>query len=75
VLRISTSSGDILDDTVSSPRGLATKIIGVEGERLPGSDSDVTQDFVMVNGPTFVASDAQGFNKSLMLLAATTDTG
>ena len=75
VLRISTNPGDILDDTVSSPRGLALKIIGVDGERLPGSESDATQDFVMVNGPAFVAPDATGFGRSLKLLAATTDTG
>ena len=75
VLRISTNPGDILDDTVSAPRGLALKIIGVEGERLPGSEGDVTQDFVMVNGPAFVAPNAQKFNGSLGLLAATTDTG
>ena len=75
VLRISTNPGDILDDAVSSPRGLAKKIIGVPGERLPGSEGDATQDFVMVNGPAFVAPNAQGFNRSLKLLAATTDTG
>ena len=75
VLRISTNPGDILDDTVSSPRGLAIKLIGVEGERLPGSEGDRTQDFVMANGPAFVAPNVQGFNRSLGLLAATTDTG
>lgn len=75
VLRISTNPGDILDDTVSSPRGMAMKIIGVEGDRLPGSEADTTQDFVMVNGPAFVAPNAAGFNKSLKLLAATTNTG
>ncbi len=75
VLRISTNPGDILDDTVSSPRGLALKIIGVEGERLPGSEGDATQDFVMVNGPAFVAPGPQAFGRSLTLLAATTDTG
>ncbi len=75
VLRISTNPGDILDDTVSAPRGLAIKIIGVEGERLPGSEGDATQDFVMANGPAFVAPDAAGFARSLKLLAATTDTG
>ena len=73
VLRISTNPGDILDDTVSSPRGLALKIIGVEGTRLPGSEDDATQDFVMVNGPAFVAPDAQGFARSLRLLAALKD--
>ena len=75
VLRFSTNPGDILDDTISSPRGLAMKVIGVEGERLPGSEADTTQDFVMVNGPAFVAPNAAAFNKSLKLLAATTDTG
>jgi len=75
VLRISTNPGDILDDTVSAPRGLAMKIIGVNGERLPGSEGDATQDFIMVNGPAFVAPNAQGFDRSLKLLAATTDTG
>lgn len=75
VLRISTNPGDILDDAVSSPRGLAMKIIGVEGERLPGSEDDATQDFVMVNGPAFVAPNPQGFSRNLKLLAATTDTG
>ena len=75
VLRISTNPGDILDDTVSSPRGMAIKIFGVAGERLPGSERDTTQDFIMVNGPAFVAPDAQGFDRNLKLLAATTDTG
>lgn len=74
-MRISTIPGDILDDTVSTPRGMAMKVIGVEGERLPGSGHDATQDFVMVNGPAFVAPDAAGFARSLSLLAATTDTG
>ena len=75
VMRFSTNPGDILDDTVSSPRGLAIKLIGIAGERLPGSEADTTQDFVMVNGPAFVAPNAQKFNRSLGLLAATTDTG
>ncbi len=75
VLRFSTNPGDILDDTISSPRGLALKVIGVEGARLAGSEQDRTQDFVMVNGPAFVAPDAAAFARSLKLLAATTDTG
>ena len=75
VMRISTNPGDILDDTVSAPRGIAIKVIGVEGERLPGSEGKRTQDFVMANGPAFVAPDASAFSKSLGVLAATTDTG
>ncbi|MDQ0010308.1 catalase [Luteibacter jiangsuensis] len=73
VMRLSTVPGDILDDSVSTPRGMAVKIIGVEGERLPGSDGDVTQDFVLVNGPVFSAPNARRFASSLKFVAATTD--
>ena len=71
-LRLSTNPGDILDDSVSTPRGLAVKVVGVDGERLPGADGR-TQDFVMANAPAFVASDAKHFLSSLKLLASTTD--
>ena len=75
VMRMSTIPGDILDDNVSTPRGLALKILGVNGERLSGSENDHTQDFVLVNGPAFLKSDAKSFLKSLKLLASTTDKG
>jgi hypothetical protein len=75
MMRFSTTPGDILDDSVSTPRGMAIKIIGVEGERLPGSEQEATQDFVLVNGPAFVAPNAKKFLGSLKLLAATTDRG
>lgn len=73
VMRFSTNPGDILDDKVSTPRGLAIKISQVEGERLPGSEGASTQDFVMVNAPVFIAPDPKAFLKSLKLLAKTTD--
>lgn len=74
VLRFSTNPGDVLDDSITVPRGLAVKVIGVEGERLPGSEADTTQDFVMANAPVFAAPDAKTFAGSLKLLARTTDT-
>ena len=55
------------------PRGLALKIIGVDGARLPGSEGDATQDFVLAVGPAFQAPDPKAFLSSLKLLAATTD--
>jgi Catalase len=73
VMRLSTIPGDILDDSVSTPRGMAVKIIGVEGERLEGSVGDVTQDFVMINGPAFGAPTPKKFLSVLKLLAKTTD--
>ncbi|MEQ1686077.1 MAG: catalase family protein [Burkholderiaceae bacterium] len=73
LIRLSTTPGDLLDDKVSTPRGLALKVIGVQGERLPGSPGAVTQDFLLVNGPAFLAPTAHKFLGSLKLLAATTD--
>lgn len=73
IMRLSTIPGDMLDDDVSVPRGLAMKVIGVEGERLPGSEADTVQDFVLVNGPVFAAPTGKAFLSNLKLLAATTD--
>lgn len=75
LLRFSTLPGDILDDSVSVPRGLGLKILGVTGERLPGSESDETQDFVLVNGPAFASATPATFLANLKLLAASTDRG
>ena len=72
-MRFSTTPGDIVDDKISTPRGLAVKIMNVEGERLPGSEESSTQDFLMVNGPAFNAPSAKAFLKNLQLLAKTTD--
>ncbi|WP_426194841.1 catalase family protein [Massilia sp. DWR3-1-1] len=73
VARLSSSPGDILDDKVSTPRGMAIKIVGVDGARVDGSESDRTQDFVLVDSPVFTASSAKRFAASLKLLAPTTD--
>jgi hypothetical protein len=73
VMRLSTVPGDILDDSVSTPRGLAVKVIGVDGDRLPGSEGDVTQDFIGVNGPVFSSPGPKKFLGNLKLLASTTD--
>lgn len=74
VMRLSTVPGDILDDSVSTPRGLAVKVVGVAGTRLHGSEDDVTQDFVLVNcGPAFSTPGPKKFLGGLKLLASTTD--
>lgn len=73
VMRLSTVPGDLLDDSVSTPRGLGLKIVGVPGDRLPGSEADATQDFLMVNGPVFSVPTAKKFLGTLKLLASSTD--
>ncbi|KAB0680390.1 catalase family protein [Aureimonas leprariae] len=71
-LRISTNAGDILPDAISLPRGVALKVLDVEGERLLGAEGGA-QDFVMVNGPVFQTKTADQFLGNLKLLAGTTD--
>lgn len=73
VMRLSTPPAEMLDDRVSLPRGMALKVMDVEGERVEGSEAHTTQDFLFVDGPVFPAPDAKGFLKSLKLLAGTTD--
>jgi hypothetical protein len=71
-IRISTNAGDILPDAISLPRGVALKILDVEGERLPGSEG-TAQDFIFVAAKTFQAKTAEKFLGSLKMLAKTTD--
>lgn len=73
ILRVSTNPGDVLDDAVSVPRGMALKVLNVEGERLDTAYESSSQDFVMINGPVFSAPTAEAFAKTLKMLAATTD--
>ena len=73
ILRFSTNPGDILTDKISVPRGVAIKIIGVEGDRLPGSEDSRAQDWVMINAPVFAATTAKKFLGNLKLLTKTTD--
>lgn len=73
VVRLSSIAGDVLPDTVSLPRGFSIKIFDVEGERLPGSEDDITQDFVLASSPVFAAPTAEKFVAPLKFLASTTD--
>ncbi len=73
VLRFSTIPGDVLDDSISVPRGLAIKVVGVQGARASGSEGEVTQDFVLANGPAFPKAHPKDFLHTLKLLASTTD--
>ena len=72
ILRFSTTPGDILNDNVSTPRGAALKVLGVPGARLPGSEEDDTQNYVLGNSPSFQVATADAFLRQLRRLAATT---
>jgi hypothetical protein len=72
LMRFSTNPGDILDDAISLPRGLAIKVFDVDGARLPDAQGRA-QDFIMVNATAFQAKSADKFLGNLKLLARTTD--
>lgn len=75
VMRLSINRGDIIDDDISVPRGLALKVVGIEGERLRGSEGNVTQDFLFVNQPAFTEPNLKVFVRNIAFVDATTDTG
>ncbi|HEV2558532.1 MAG TPA: catalase family protein [Microvirga sp.] len=75
VMRLSTNRGDVIDDDISVPRGFALKVVGVEGERLEGSEGGASQDFVLVNQPAFTEPNLKVFARNLSVVDATTDTG
>jgi hypothetical protein len=69
IMRFSTNPGDILPDSISSPRGLAVKVVGVAvGDMVPNHSGQVTQDFLLVNAKAFGAADAAGLLKIVKLL-------
>ncbi len=59
-VRFAQGPGERLGDRVSTHRGMAIKVFGVEGAKLPGHDAP-TQDFVLASGTTFPAGTAAGF--------------
>ena len=61
VMRFSTNPGDLLADNVSSPRGLAIKVLNVGGEKVANHVNNTTQDFVCINANAFTAPDPKGF--------------
>jgi catalase len=74
IMRFSTNPGDLLADNVSTPRGLAVKVLGVSGERMESSAGATTQDFVCVDGDVFSAPDPAGFLKQIKLFDKTLET-
>jgi len=54
IIRYSNGNPSIQADSDKDPRGMAVKLLRVEGPKLmPGEGDDETQDFVMMNNPVF----------------------
>ena len=68
IIRFSTAPGDIMPDGVSSFRGMAIKVIGVEGRKFLEQEADaLTQDFLTINHPVFPSGDVAGYLKEQLL--------
>ena len=61
IVRLANVPGEIDPDSVNTQRGMAIKVLGVEGEMLPGHEGETTQDFVFDTGDRFPAADAKAF--------------
>ena len=59
-VRFAQGPGETLGDRVSTHRGMAIKVFGAVGDKLPGHQAD-TQDFVLASGPTFPSGTTRGF--------------
>ena len=71
LIRFSNASPQPQADIIPDGRGMAIKLLAVEGERLPDEDpAGQTQDFVMVNHPVFFAGNVKDFLRFEQVLAA-----
>ncbi len=74
VMRFSTNPGDMLADNVSSPRGLAIKVLNVDGAKVANHGDNTTQDFVCINANAFTAPDPRGFLEQIKTFDKNLDT-
>jgi hypothetical protein len=51
IVRFSTAPGDLQSDRVPAARGMAIKVLGVEGDKLLPDDDTRNQDLLLVNHP------------------------
>ncbi len=65
LVRLAQGPGELLDDSISTHRGIAIKVLGVTGDSIPESAEPGTQDFVLENGKAFINADATRFLANL----------
>ncbi|MBE9178382.1 catalase family protein [Oculatella sp. LEGE 06141] len=69
LIRFSNGDRHAQDDTKGDTRGIAIKLLGVEGEKVLESEKhEQTQDFTLVNHPVFAIRDAQDYLELFQLL-------
>lgn len=67
VIRLSSISGDVVSDTIPEARGMAIKLIGVDGVRLLPDHAGRNQDFLLVNIPVFAPGTLPLYKKLINL--------
>lgn len=61
LIRMASAPGELLDDSkVNAARGMAIKVLNVQGPKLAGYNGNA-QDFVLAPGKEFIAGDAKAF--------------
>ncbi|KEZ77097.1 catalase family protein [Salinisphaera hydrothermalis] len=68
ILRFATEPGAFMDDRRPAARGLAMKLMGVDGEKMVG-DGRVTQDFLFGNCPVLPLADVTTYREIARLRA------
>lgn len=68
VIRLSSAPGDIHSDEIPAPRGMAIKVIGIDGERLLPDDPGHNQDFLLVNIPVLTFGTIAKYRQLIGLL-------
>lgn len=70
VIRFSSAPGEIKDDSIPAPHGMAVKVIGVPGRKmLAGQEDEVTQDFLMVSMPIIPFGTVEQYLKMQKVIA------
>ncbi len=62
IIRLSTAFGDIRSDRIRVPRGMAIKVLGVDGTKALPEDNSANQDLLLVNHKNYF-SDAASYLK------------
>ncbi|RST31665.1 catalase [Sphingomonas ginkgonis] len=61
LVRFAQGPGELIPDRISTHRGMAIKLLDVDGPRIPEAREQTTQDFVLEPGPAFIHSTPKTF--------------
>jgi hypothetical protein len=65
VVRLSSASSDVVSDSIPQVRGMAIKVLNVDGARLLPDDRGHNQDFLLANVPVFAPGTLALYKASL----------